>query len=476
MKYKHTKQQWIKWYEQKRVLMGEAYTEVTPEVFYRDMFPEGSFQARGNLDDKKGNGMVDVIAYYQNDRRYSRKYVMTDELGALKYIKPLKKTKEISRMCLCSPVSYYGVHKSNNMAHELYAVVLDLDYVGLQQLKNVMKQIGNGARCIPPNYIVNSGRGLHLYYLLDKPIPCYKYMVEQLSKFKAVMQNFIWNETSSIYPDKPDHGAITQAFRMVGSETKLGKEYVVRAYKVREERWTIEGLYGWILQRAPSFLKECPIPKLRDPIEVYREKHPLTLAQAKKKYPNWKPNSSNKKWVCKEDLYYWWIRQIKEKAIVGGRYYAVLALAAYGSKCEIPLKQIKKDAIELVPFLDSLTNDETNHFTKADAIDALSFFKTNKKEVTYKLTRERISELSKIDIKPSHRERGKRLKQKDHIKIMNMMRDLQDPDGDWRNKDGAPTKRKIVQEWRKNNPDGRKVDCINETGLSKPTVYKWWNK
>lgn len=28
----------------------------------------------------------------------------------------------------------------------------------------------------------------------------------------------------------------------------------------------------------------------------------------------------------------------------------------------------------------------------------------------------------------------------------------------------------------KENPEGRKIDCIRETGLSKPTVYKWWDK
>lgn len=141
MKYTHTKKQWIKWYEQKRQLMGEAYTEVTPQEFYRDMFPEGSLQVRGDMENDRGNAMVDIITYYPNEKRFSRKYVMTEDLEALRYMKPQGNTKELSRMCLCSPVSYYGVHKNNNMAHELYAVVLDLDYVGVQQLKNVMNRI-----------------------------------------------------------------------------------------------------------------------------------------------------------------------------------------------------------------------------------------------------------------------------------------------------------------------------------------------
>jgi hypothetical protein len=33
----------------------------------------------------------------------------------------------------------------------------------------------------------------------------------------------------------------------------------------------------------------------------------------------------------------------------------------------------------------------------------------------------------------------------------------------------------IVYQWRQDHPTGRKVDCIRETGLTKPTVYKWWD-
>ena len=58
---------------------------------------------------------------------------------------------------------------------------------------------------------------------------------------------------------------------------------------------------------------------------------------------------------------------------------------------------------------------------------------------------------------------------------MNAIRDIEHPDGEWRNRDGRPDKQNIVKEWRKSHPAGKKADCIRETGLSKPTVYKWWN-
>ncbi len=33
---------------------------------------------------------------------------------------------------------------------------------------------------------------------------------------------------------------------------------------------------------------------------------------------------------------------------------------------------------------------------------------------------------------------------------------------------------KKVQNWRQQHPDGRKIDCERETGLSRHTVLKWW--
>lgn len=51
---------------------------------------------------------------------------------------------------------------------------------------------------------------------------------------------------------------------------------------------------------------------------------------------------------------------------------------------------------------------------------------------------------------------------------------------DWREGNGRPkgsgTALEEVQQWQRNNPNGKKADCIRETKLSKPTVLKWWKK
>ena len=41
---------------------------------------------------------------------------------------------------------------------------------------------------------------------------------------------------------------------------------------------------------------------------------------------------------------------------------------------------------------------------------------------------------------------------------------------------GRKSKRDIVVSWRRNNPDGRKVDCIKELGIDRKTVSKYWNE
>lgn len=38
------------------------------------------------------------------------------------------------------------------------------------------------------------------------------------------------------------------------------------------------------------------------------------------------------------------------------------------------------------------------------------------------------------------------------------------------------SKKSIIKEWRKNNPTGNKLQCEKQTGISRMTVYKWWDE
>ena len=39
---------------------------------------------------------------------------------------------------------------------------------------------------------------------------------------------------------------------------------------------------------------------------------------------------------------------------------------------------------------------------------------------------------------------------------------------------GRNPKANIVQQWRLENPEGRKIECHRDTGLSRVTIDKWW--
>lgn len=39
---------------------------------------------------------------------------------------------------------------------------------------------------------------------------------------------------------------------------------------------------------------------------------------------------------------------------------------------------------------------------------------------------------------------------------------------------GRKPKKDIVKQWQADHPNGKKSDCIRDTGLDKKTVYKWW--
>jgi hypothetical protein len=58
------------------------------------------------------------------------------------------------------------------------------------------------------------------------------------------------------------------------------------------------------------------------------------------------------------------------------------------------------------------------------------------------------------------------------------IRDIEHPDGSWRNKYGRPvgsgTAAAKVAAYRAEFPTGKPKECMAVTGLSKNTVYKWW--
>ena len=197
----------------------------------------------------------------------------------------------------------------------------------------------------------------------------------------------------------------------------------------------------------------------------------LTLDQAKEKYPEWYENKVLKGlrsyWTVKRDLYDWWIQQIKKEengASYGHRYFCIMTLVIYGIKCGLSKDEIKQDAIDLIPFLNGLNEKEP--FTEEDIKSALECY--DERYNTFPL-----KDIEKItNIRIERNKRNGRTQEK-HLMGARAIRDINNPN--WRDGNGRKQKKEIVQKWRLEHPDGKKADCIRDTGLTKPTVYKWWN-
>ena len=451
--------EWKKAYKDKAELMkSRGFPEVAPKEFYRAIFPVGSLQSE--IGDGKGN----IIASQLRPKGKGRikQWIVDDSLIMLDKVMG-------DSFGLIPPISFYGKTHTKENAHQLFAMAIDIDYVGLQQLKNMLKQFGNGVQ-LCPSFLVSSGKGVHLYYMLQEPIELYHNREKPLAELKEAFIRRHWNDTSSIRPDNPDITGIYQGFRCVGSLSKLGEGFLVRAWQLSDRRYTLEEIKASIPSCTVDLSQIYEKPKRE------KKKNGVTLEEAKELYPEWYQSKivENKPlrrtWTCNTALYEWWKRKLEDEVKVGGRYFSIMALCAYGLKCGISDQQIKKDAYSFLEHLESLTEDEDNHFTKSDIRDAFKALKEDNKLLSTIASRAWIEKNTKVPI-PANKRNGR--KQATHLKIARATLEIMNDDAG-RALQGRPDKQEIVEQWQQQHPDGKKIECERETGLSRHTVLKWW--
>lgn len=427
------------------------YEEVNYKDFYRDIFPLGSLEEKGVYEEGKYNAIARSIKVGANK---SKRYIVTDDLDVLDDL------AECEDFCIIRPISFIGKSAKSENARMMYAMAIDLD--GVNSKKNfdfLIHQINNGHNMLAfvwglpmPTYLVSSGSGIHLYYVFEEPIPLFKNVVKELEKLKKRLTWQAWTQGASVLSDNIQYESLFQGFRMVGTITKNGGR--CRAFKVGD-KVDIEYLNKYVPE-------EYQVKSI-----VYQSKLPLKKAQ--ELYPEWyEKRVVNKQpkgtWVCKKDLYDWWIRMLKDGASEGHRYWCIMTLCTYAKKCGVSREVLEEDAYGLIPFMNTLGSE----FTEDDVLHALQAYDDS--YITYPIRT--IEERTDIKIKRNKRN-GR--KQKDHVVVMNKMKEVKRVLGEEIN-EGRPPKLEIVYQWRMENPNGTKAECIRATGLDKKTVYKWWNE
>lgn len=424
--------------------------------FYRDVFPEGSFERRGRPEDGKANGILCSIKKAKGEHR-----LVFDDLREIR--EALN-----DEMVIISPVAYFGKRRTAYNASLMYGMTFDLDGVGEEELLWILERLDNPY--FPrPSYIANSGDGVHLYYLFKKPIPLYRSVHERLNKLKHALTNYIWNKyTSRLGVANRQYQGIFQGFRVVGGHCKIGNGRRITVYRTG----------GKI---DIDYLNQYVNEDVR--VHALEYTSSLTLAQAKDKYPEWYKRRilegrKSEHWAIKRDLYDWWLRKIEtdDDVRVGHRYWCISVLAAYAKKCSfyhaqknphpVTEDELRRDAYSLLPRMRQLKED----FTIDDIESALNFYQ----ESYITLPRKEIIRVSGLKIAANRRNYRT---QKDHVRMMNFVRDEINQNKTW-NKigNGRKSKQNIVKVWRRKNPTGRKIDCHRQTGISRPTIDRWWDK
>lgn len=363
-------------------------------------------------------------------------------------------------------LTYYGRRNVMDRASKMYAMIFDIDGVTDSSLNAFMSGSIHADVYPLPNYVVLSGNGIHLYYIFEEPISLYPNIKLQLKQLKYALIDKMWNQYTSVCEQKQYQG-INQGFRPIGGKSKI-PGVVVRAFRVNNHPVSLAELSRYVPEQ------------FRVDEEQRWKESLISIDEAKTLWPEWyekvvllKDTTPNywdlSQKVHGEDpyaIYHWWIRKIREGATYGHRYYSIMCLAIYASKCRVPYDQLEKDALALQPFLNSLNPDMP--FRKSDVQSALECY-----DLRYcTFPRRDIEKLSGIEIPANKRNYRTR---EDHLKYMRGLKALKSSLGE----DvvgGRPNKKELVREYRQQHPDiSNKSQVARDLGISVKTVAKWWD-
>ena len=434
------------------VLKKWGGVEVGAMEVYSDMFNLGYNEIQMN-GEESGVYKTNPIGYWKNRKFKGHYRVFFDDT----FEETLKELQEAD-FSIINGITYFGRKNLQEHASKMYALIFDLDGVTDKTLNAFLSGAFDADAYPIPNYIALSGHGVHLYYIFEYGIPLYPNIKIQLKAFKYALTEKIWNQYTSMDKKKQFQG-INQGFRVIGGKTKI-EGVRVRAFRINQTPFNLEQLGNYIPEESRV-----------DESKLWKESR-LTLAEAKKLYPEWYQEKviekqGRKYWKCNSALYEWWKGKIKEGATFHHRYFSIMCLAIYGAKCSLSYDEVKQDAFSLVPFLNAINPEEP--FTEADCLSALECF--DKRYCTFP-----IDDIVKISGIPIEKNKRNGRKQAVHVKYMNNQRAFKVEMGECTN-GGRPPKEENVLKYLEDNPEERNVSKIARAcGVSRNTVYKYMER
>lgn len=452
-------------------VLSDYGQHVTPMQLYSDMFRigEGYIQRSGDSRDFKAN----PLGYYRNvDDEKGHYRVFTED-----NFESVLEEMQGADFSILNGITYFGRRNVQEHASKMFALIFDLDGVTPFSLYSFLDRAKRRVSDFYPypNYVALSGHGVHLYYLFEEPLSLFPNIKTQLKELKYALIERIWNGDTSTEKKKQFQG-INQGFRVIGGKTKEGAAIdTVEAFKINPIKFTLDELCKFVP------------PEHRVEQQKLWKESKLSLEDAKKKYPEWyekvivNDDTTRNYWdiagkVHGNDpyaLYHWWIRQVKEGVEFRHRYFCIMCLAIYAAKNDVSYEQLRADAYELLDYI-RIAVKAPEEFTEKDVESALECY--DKRYCTFPL--DDIIKISGIYV-PKNRRNGR--PRDKHLKIARFTQSLlyEDRDYDWRGTGrpaGVSEKRDIIEAWQAEHPDAKPKECMEATGISRRTVYRYWKK
>jgi len=459
-----------------------------------------------------------IIRKISTEGRTKKWWIVTDTLDGISQYRNVK-------FAIVSPVTYIGYqrslykremdengkvievdHTAIGNARYLFAFAIDLDSVGVKNMKFIRHEIDAG-RYPEPTMIVTSGTGIHIYYCLERPVAITRNNIDVLNRFKLALTMMLWRYNGTTQQKTIEAHNIGQGYRFPETKTKFDR--VVHGYTLADvptKYYTLRELHNfiktWYKIRPELFAKTRVLAdETVKYLEEGREKLTVkelqvvendmrlpahwSLATARKKFgEEWYQQIKDKgsvDWKYSKNFYNAWLEKLQYGAevTIGHRYWCLYILASWAWNCQISFSRLEKDARSLLENFNALVNDEDKHvpFTLKDCNDALAIYKerakNGKEHKAIRLSRAKTERITDISITPNTRN-FRSMSEHGRYRLDQRKKKAEENGENWAEKQGRPSKDIIIAEWCETHPGGTQYACAKELGLDKKTVRKWW--
>lgn len=390
-----------------------------------------------------------------------------------------------------NPCGYWNNYPKGDLMRRIYAFGMDVDEVRPDTMGHLINHIEHG-RFPRPTAITNSGSGVHFFFILDVALQVgskEKYL--QNKKLAQQVYFMLHKRLMDLYPGVQKHH-IGQDYRVVGSVTKFGD--ITTAWE-SGRFWNIEDLAEAVGVDSEEFY--LPMTRASAPMQLYAKSIAKSLdlpepdmeksrevydfiAEHKDTAYEIRCAERERTGKKKKKLGGWyettWNR-VYTRTKPGNRFNAMKGLAIVAYKANISEERFEHDLYQLSTLWQERIWKGADPFN-ADNVEAIMRMFRNGER--YRKTRRETLEGYfgwKWPRKSKRRENP--LPQAEHLELARLRKEQKKRSGTLKNPEGRPvgsgTAQEKVQQYRSEHPDANVTDVARALGISRPTVYKWWN-